>query len=149
MRVTPHFRARPPTLHSGQPPGPSRGWDPSVVVLTLQRHAVAVRFHFAPCALLHTSGCTLCILPQLAPHNHSSWHAPPACCNCRQAPPGAVCPIAHQLVDALLLLGYVCRIAHQPDAHIAPGHQCLRLFHASQVTDLTLGRTRTVDHGGT
>ena len=42
----------------------------------------------------------------------------------------------------------VCRTVRQPDARTAScSNQCLRLFHAAQVTHLAPGRTRFVDHG--
>ena len=70
--------------------------------------------------------------PQLAPQRYCAQHAPACSDRFDRSQPCTV-----------------CRIAHQPDARIAScRHQCLRLFHASQVTHLAPGRTRFVDHGG-
>ena len=86
--------------------------------------------HVPLCAL---TGCMRCILQgpaAAAPQRHCAQHAPARKDCCDRSQPGAV-----------------CRIAHQPDAMASCRHQCLRLFHASQVTHLAPGRTRMLTTG--
>ena len=110
-------------------PGPSRSWRPKDAAHTMP---LQLRWRAAP----HTSGGTQC------------YRQDPAAAGPKRSQPRTVCRIAHQL-DALIAFGSVCFTAHRPDACVARrSHQCLRLFHASQVTHLAPGRTRIVDHGG-